>query len=242
MDKDKEIIRHLTELRKRLIVVILWFLAAMAAGLYMSRSILLYIKHSPPAADVEWNVFSLTDGMFIYMKCAFLFAVLCTLPVAFYHVWSFVKPGLTEEEARGTAVYIPISFVLFVAGLAFSYYIVFPMMVDFMKNVNVSIGATERYGIDRYFSFLFNVIFPMGIAFEMPVAVIFLTRLGLLTPARLKMTRKYAYLGLAVVGACISPPDFVSHLSVTVPLILLFELSVIVAGWYYRRMQAAAAL
>ncbi|MFD0868011.1 Sec-independent protein translocase protein TatCy [Chlamydia abortus] len=236
MDIKENLVVHLTELRKRLIVVATVLLGAMCAGLYLSPAILRYVQARPGASGIEWNVFSLTDGLFVYMKCAFLFAILFTLPVLLYQIWAFVRPGLTDAEARGTLAFVPASFLLFLTGTVFGYYVVFPMMVGFMKTMNASIGAMETYGIDRYFSFLFNVVFPMGVSFEMPVVVLFLTRLGLLTPERLKGTRKYAYVGLAIVGALISPPDFISHLSVTIPLIALFEISAALAGHYYRRL------
>jgi sec-independent protein translocase protein TatC len=232
-----EIIGHLGELRKRLIYVIIWFFLTLCFGFYISPKVLMFIKSQPTAVNIVWNVFSLTDGMFIYMKCAFMCAVLLTLPLAFYHIWAFVKPGLTEKEAKGTLAFVPASFLLFLAGISFSYFVVFPAMVSFMAKVNKNVGAVETYGIDRYFSFMFNVIFPMGIAFEMPIIVIFLTKLGVLNPQRLKKSRKYAYMGLVIVGSSISPPDFVSHLSVTIPLILLFELSILFSGWYVRKRE-----
>lgn len=235
MNVQDDVIVHLTELRKRLLIVIGAFIIALCLGLYAAPDILRYLKARPLPAPVIWNVFSFTDGLFVYMRCAFLFALLFTLPVILYQTWAFVRPGLTEEEAKGTLVFVPVSFLLFVVGVSFSYFVVFPMMIRFLTTMNQSIGAVETYGIDKYFSFLFNLMLPLGLAFEMPVAALFLTKLGLLTPARLRMTRKYAYVGLAVIGTCISPPDFVSHLSVTVPLIALFEISVLAAGWYARR-------
>lgn len=238
-ETQKELIGHLSELRKRLIIVSSCFLISMCGGLYASPHILRYIKSGPTASSVEWNVFSFTDGLFIYLRCAFLFAILFTLPVLLYQLWAFVRPGLTASEAKGTLSYVPISFLLFLTGTAFSYYLVFPMMMQFMIEMNQNVGAVETYGIDRYFSFMFSIVFPLGVAFEMPLVMLFLTRLGLLTPERLTATRKYAYVGLAIVGACISPPDFVSHLSVTVPLIMLFEISAFLSRRFARRMSAA---
>lgn len=228
---------HFAEVRKRLIIVAIWFIITLSAGLYVSPGILLYLKSQPLAEPIVWNVFSFTDGLLIYMKCALLFALLFTIPMLLYHLWAFVRPGLTEEEARSALPYIPAAFGLFLFGLAFSYYVVFPMMLRFMKKMNHTIGAIETYGIDRYFSFLFDLVIPLAVAFELPVIVLFLTRIGLLTPGRLRMIRKYAYVGLAILGSCISPPDFVSHLSVTIPLILLFEMSLYVSGKQWRRMQ-----
>lgn len=238
MEHLEQWISHLAELRKRLIIISIWFFAALCVGFYASPRILTQIKEMPAASHVEWNVFSFTDGLFLYMRCAFVFAVLFTLPVLLYHIWAFVRPGLTESEAKGTLAYVPASFALFLLGVSFGYFGVFPMMIGFMEQMNQSVGAVETYGIDNYFSFLFNVVFPLGVAFEMPIVVMFLTKLKLLTPDRLKKTRKYAYVFLAVVGACITPPDFVSHLSVTVPLILLFETSLVLSGRYYRKLAA----
>jgi sec-independent protein translocase protein TatC len=236
MDKDIEWIDHLTELRKRLILVLSYFFVALCAGLYVSPQVLQFIKSQPSATAIVWNVFSFTDGLFVYLRCALVVAILFTLPMLLYHIWAFVRPGLTEQEAKGTYIYIPVSFLLFLGGITFSYLVIFPMMLRFMTRMNQSVGAVETYGINHYFSFLFNVVVPLGITFEMPLVVLFLTRLGVLTPKRIKYIRKYAYVGLAILGSCISPPDFVSHLSVTIPLILLFELSVLVSVRYSKRL------
>ncbi|MCR8635807.1 twin-arginine translocase subunit TatC [Paenibacillus radicis (ex Xue et al. 2023)] len=239
--EQEDWIFHLTEVRKRLLLVFGWFVATLCIGLYVSPSILRFIKSQPGAAGIEWNVFSFTDGLLIYMKCALLFALLFTLPILLYQLWAFVRPGLTDKEAKGALSYVPASFMLFLIGLAFSYLVVFPMMLRFMKNMNSTIGAVETYGIDKYFSFLFDVVLPMSAAFELPVVMLFLTRIGLLTPERLKTGRKYAYVGLAILGSCISPPDMLSHLSVTIPLFMLFEISVFVSGRQWRMTQESPA-
>ncbi|WP_068775602.1 twin-arginine translocase subunit TatC [Paenibacillus sp. FJAT-26967] len=240
MDQQAEWIGHLTELRKRLILVVCFFTLAMIAGLYISPAILRTVKSLPAASNFDWNVFGLPDGLAIYMKCALLCAFLFTLPLLLYQVWAFVRPGLTDTEAKGTLLYVPASFVLFLSGTSFGYTVVLPMMIKFMQQINNNIGAAETYGIDRYFALLFNVVFPLGIAFELPLVVLFLTRLGLLTPENLKKTRKYAYIGLAVVGASITPPDFISHISVTIPLIVLFEFSIVLATRYSRKISLSA--
>jgi sec-independent protein translocase protein TatC len=239
MDQEDWIL-HLSEIRKRLLLVTVWFITTMCAGLYVSPAILRFMKSQPSAEHIEWNVFSFTDGLMIYMKCALLFALLFTLPLLLYQLWAFVRPGLTEQEAKGTLPYIPAAFGLFLAGLSFSYLVVFPMMIGFMKKMNQSIGAVETYGIDRYFSFLFDIVMPMAIAFELPVVMLFLTRIGLLNPQRIKATRKYAYVGLAITGSCISPPDMISHLSVTIPLILLFEISVYISSRQWGTVRQSA--
>ncbi|MFC4601275.1 twin-arginine translocase subunit TatC [Cohnella hongkongensis] len=234
---DSDWIVHLTELRKRLIYVASWFVASLALGLYAAPRLLGYVKDHTGSFAVEWSVFSLSDGLVVYMKCALLVGVVLTLPMLLYHLWAFARPGMTDAEAKSALVYVPVSFALFVLGVAFGYAVAVPMMIRFMMKLNQSIEAAEVYGIHHYVSFLVSFLLPMGIAFEMPLAMLFLTRIGLLTPANIKPVRKYAYVGLAVLGSLISPPDFVSHLSVTIPLIALFEISALAAARYYRRRE-----
>lgn len=237
---DPQLVAHLSELRKRLLFVGLWFIGALAIGLYAAPRMLVYVKRHSGIVRIEWSVFSLSDGLMVYMKCATLIGIVLTLPYALYHLWAFARPGLTKTEAKATLLYVPASFALFVLGIAFGYGVGLPMMIRFMMRLNQSIGAQEIYGIRHYVAFVLSFLVPMGIAFEMPLVLLFLTRIGLLTPDAVKQSRKYAYVGLAVVGACISPPDFASHLSVTVPLLLLFEIGAFCSTRYYRRREKLA--
>lgn len=238
MDMQRDVINHLAELRKRLIVVAVWFLCAFGAGVYVSPQVLAFVKNHLGGIRVEWSVFSLSDGLVVYMKCALLFGTALTLPCLLYQLWAFARPGLTRREARTTLLFVPASLLLFASGVTFGYTVALPMMISFMIKLNHAIGANEVYGLQHYVSFLVGFLYPMGLAFEMPLAALFLTFIGVLTPGRIKQVRKFAYVGLAVLGSCISPPDFISHLSVTVPLILLFEISVLVS-WRYSARRAA---
>ena len=238
---DRELIAHLSELRKRLLYVSVWFVAALGAGFGGAPRLLAYVRDHLGGLRVQWSVFSLSDGLMVYMKCAFAIGMALTLPFLLLQLWLFAKPGLTAAEAKSALLYVPLSLFQFALGVGFGYVVALPMMIRFMVRLNQSIGAEEVYGIQHYVSFLTGFLLPMGLAFEMPLVMLFLTRIGLLEPGMMKQVRKYAYVGLAVVGSCISPPDFVSHLSVTVPLILLFEISAFVSGRYYRRKAALAA-
>jgi sec-independent protein translocase protein TatC len=235
MEQEYTLFEHLTELRKRLIIVVAAFMISLGIGFSFASKLLNLIKSQPTAVNVDWNVFGFTDGILIYFKCAIIIAILITLPIALHQTWLFVKPGLTEKEARGTFMYIPVSFFLFLAGISFSYLIVFPLMLGFMSNINQSIGATETYGMNQYFTFMFNLIIPVGIVFEMPVVVLFLTKLGIVTPTLLRKMRKVSYFILVVVGVLITPPDFVSDFLIVIPLLLLFEISILVSSWTFKR-------
>lgn len=223
---DMPLVEHLAELRKRIIIVLSFFLTSLIAGFFLSSSLLKWFKHQPAARGVDWNVFSFTDGIIIYFKCAFLVSLLVTLPILLLQIWLFVKPGLKEEEAKTTVFYIPLSFFLFLFGTLFSYFVVFPMTIHFMTSINRSIGAVETYGLAHYFTLMFNVVLPIAVVFELPVVVMFLTSIGLLHPNYLRKSRKAAYLILLVLGVSLTPPDFVSDISVSIPLLILFEASI----------------
>lgn len=235
MDQEYTLVEHLTELRKRIIIVAATFIVSLGIGFSVASKLLNLIKSQPTAVNVDWNVFGFTDGILIYFKCAIILALLITLPMALHQIWLFVKPGLSEEEAKGTYIYIPVSFLLFLMGVSFSYFVLFPLMLDFMSNINQSIGATETYGMNQYFTFMFNLIIPVGIIFEMPVVVLFLTKLGIVTPTLLRKMRRLSYFILVVVGVVISPPDFISDFLIVIPLLLLFEISILVSSWTYKR-------
>ncbi|TQR10323.1 twin-arginine translocase subunit TatC [Psychrobacillus soli] len=241
-EPELTLVEHLTELRKRLIIVATTFILSLALGFWMAPKTLTFIKQQPTAAHVEWNVFGYTDGLMIYVKCALILAILITLPIAMHQIWLFVKPGLLEKEAKGTIYFIPVSFLLFLAGISFSYFILFPLMLNFMSSINDSIGALETYGMQQYFTFMFNLIIPVGIVFELPVIILFLTKLGIITPDRLRKMRKLSYFILVVVGVSITPPDFISDFIIVVPLLLLFEISILVSSWSYKKQLAKQAL
>ncbi|MFC4411556.1 twin-arginine translocase subunit TatC [Chungangia koreensis] len=237
-EQDYTLVEHLTELRKRLITIVLTFVLSLGVGFWLAPKTLAFIKSQPTAQHVEWNVFGYTDGLLIYLKCALLLAILITLPIAMQQLWLFVRPGLTEKESKGASMFIPFAFFLFLAGISFSYFLIFPLMLNFMSNINESIGATETYGMSQYFTFMFNLIIPIGIVFELPVVILFLTRLGIVTPDRLRKMRKIAYFVLVVVGVTITPPDFVSDFLIIIPLLLLFEISIALSAWSLKRMKA----
>lgn len=229
------LVDHLTELRKRILAVLVVLVITLIGGLFAATYALDYIRSVPPANEIPWHAFSLWDGIRIYMQFAFVISLVVTIPFTMYHVWAFVKPGLKEHEQKAALRFIPFSLLLFAAGLAFSYGVVFKMAVYFTSRVNKSMGLTETYGISQYFSFMFNIVIPVALLFELPIVVMFLTQLRILNPARLKKMRRLAYLILVVLGTMITPPDFISDLLVAIPLILLYEFSVMLSARIYRK-------
>lgn len=238
-EKDMTIYDHLGELRRRILIVGAFFLVAMVAGLFISPSLITYLQNIPEAENFPMNVFRLTDSFKLYMNFSFFVGVVLVFPIFLYQLWSFVSPGLVEKERKATLSYIPIATILFFVGIAFAYFILFPNVIHFLSELSERLNVTEQYGVNEYFSFLFRITIPFGFLFQLPVVVMFLTRLGLVTPMLLSRIRKYSYFVLLVIAGFITPPDLISHLMVTVPLFLLYEVSIWISKFSYRKVLKA---
>ncbi|MET3700124.1 twin-arginine translocase subunit TatC [Bacillus oleivorans] len=237
--KDMTVYEHITELRKRLIYVVVFFLFAVVGGFFLSEPLIKFLQHADEAKHLTMNAFNLTDPVKIYLQVTFIIGAVITSPFALYQLWAFISPGLYEKERKVTLSYIPMSVFLFLLGVSFSYFILFPFVVQFMTNVANNLNIEQTIGINEYFQFLFQITLPFGILFQLPVVVMFLTRLGLVTPMLLRGIRKYAYFVLLVIAAFITPPELLSHMMVTVPLLILYEISIWISAISYRKVLKA---
>lgn len=234
-EKEMSVIEHLSELRGRLIWIVVSFIISMVCGFLAAEPVVEHIKKDPIAAQVSWHVFGLSDALRIYMQVAFIIALVLTLPVILYHAWRFVSPGLMEEERKAIATYIPFAFFLFLLGIAFGYYFLFPMIIKFMSGFSNILGAEETYGLTQYFQFLFNLILPVSLIFELPIIILFLTTIRVVNPPLLVKWRKYAIFLSVIIASMITPPDFISHISAAIPIIILYELSIWLSKIVYRK-------
>ncbi|WP_246469672.1 twin-arginine translocase subunit TatC [Cohnella nanjingensis] len=226
---------HLLEMRKRVIRIVVVLLVMLAAGLSLASSAISYLKNAPPANSLSWHALSPWDGIRVYMQFSLLFALVVTLPFSLYQLWQFAKPGLTETERRVTLKFIPLSAALMVAGTSFAYFVVFRMSLLFLRRLNSSMELEETYGIAQYFSFMFNIVIPCALMFELPIVIAFLTALRLLTPTLLRKWRRYGYMLLVVLSTLIAPPDLLSNLFILVPFLLLFEISILLSAAIHNR-------
>ncbi|WP_238996593.1 twin-arginine translocase subunit TatC [Paenibacillus pinistramenti] len=227
---------HLAELRRRLLAVFLVFGLVVVGGFFAAEPVYHYLTAEGSGGSyVQLNAFSFWDGVSIYMKIALTLAFGITLPFTLYQLWAFVKPGLKPEERRATLKYIPFAFLSFAGGTAFAYYVVFPLALHFTSSLNRELGLVETYGAADYFRFLTNIVVPVSLVFELPLVVLFLTHLRLVNPVKLRKMRKIAYFALVVASAAITPPDLLSAFLVLVPLLLLYELSILLSGRVYRK-------
>ncbi|PKR82677.1 twin-arginine translocase subunit TatC [Heyndrickxia camelliae] len=239
--KDMTIFEHISELRKRLFVIVVFFILACIISMFISQPIIRYLQNAEIAKDLTMNAFRLTDPFKVYWEVTVSLAIIMILPVILYQLWAFISPGLYEKERKITLSYIPVTILLFIGGLAFSYFILFPLIINFMLKLSNQMDIHAVIGINEYFQFLFQITLPFGFLFELPVVVLFLTRLGIITPMFLAKIRKYAFFVIVVVSAFITPPDVMSQITVGIPLVILYEISIWISKIGYRKVQAAEA-
>ena len=175
-----------------------------------------------------------TTPFFVPLKVALMTSFLIALPYILYQVWRFVAPGLYSHERRLVLPLIAASTVLFYCGMAFAYFAVFPIVFGFIT-ASAPQGVAVMTDIDKYLSFVLTMFVAFGVTFEVPVAVVILVRMGVVSTAKLREVRPYMVVVAFIVGAIFTPPDVVSQFMLAMPLWLLYESGIIVAGWIEKK-------
>ena len=226
---------HLFELRDRVIKSALAIIAVFVCLVYWAPDIFhLFAQPLLEAlpAGGKMIVTDVTGSFFVPMKVTMLVAFLIALPVVMYQLWAFIAPGLYMHERRLILPLVVSSYTLFIIGMAFAYFLVFPTVFKFMASYNAPLGAEMSTDIDNYLSFAMTTFLAFGITFEVPVVVVVLVRMGMVPLAKLREIRPYVIVGAFVISAVVTPPDVLSQLLLAVPMTLLYELGLLVARLY----------
>ena len=235
-------VSHLVELRDRLIraaIAIGIAFAALAfwpgpAGLYDLLAAPL-VAHLPKGATlIATNVIS---PVLVPLKITLMAALLLALPYVLYQVWAFVAPGLYSHEKKMVLPLVISSTILFLLGVAFCYFLVIPGMSKFIQAFAPS-AITAAPDIEQYFGFVLTLFLVFGIAFEVPVAVIVLARIGVVSIEQLQKMRGYFIVGSFIAAAVVTPPDVISQLALAVPMCVLYELGILAAKMFIKQGQA----
>ena len=241
-DKPMPLLDHLIELRTRL----LWSMGALMLCFffcyYFSKEIYSFLAQ--PLADIliqrggnrRLIYTALYEAFFTYLKVAFFGAAFLSFPVIATQVYMFVAPGLYRSEKRAFLPFLLATPVLFVGGAALAYYFVFPAAWRFFLSFETSDGAGGlpvqlEAKVSEYLGLVMRLIFAFGLAFQLPVLLTLLAKVGIISVAGLKKYRRYAYVGMFIIAAIITPPDVITQTGLAIPLILLYEISILTAGW-----------
>ena len=233
MNTSDTFISHLIELRDRLLHIVAGIVLTFICLFPFANDIYSVLAHPllqqlPQGGQMIAT--AVTTPFFVPMKVAMLSAFVISLPYTLYQVWAFIAPGLYQHEKRFAAPMVMLSTLLFLLGMAFAYFLVFPVVFGFIAGTAPE-GVAVMTDIGNYLDFVITLFLAFGIAFEVPVVVVVLVKLGFVQIATLKEVRSYVVVGAFVAGAILTPPDIISQFMLAIPLWLLYEAGILAAGF-----------
>ena len=240
--QEATLLSHLVELRSRLLKIAAAVVFVFVLLLPWSRKIFAIV--SEPLRDVlpgnTMIATAVASPLLTPFKLTFFVALFIAMPIVLYQVWAFVAPGLYKKEKRFAIPLLASSIVLFYLGIAFAYFVVFPLMFNFFTAVAPE-GVEVQTDISQFLDFITTIVFAFGIAFEVPIATVLITWTGLTTPEKLGKARPYVFLAAFVAGMFLTPPDIISQTLLAIPVYLLYELGILMSRLFSIREKDTGA-
>lgn len=238
-DIEQPFFTHLVELRDRLLRVVLAVLIVFLALFYFAND-LYHIVATPLLKELPTGASMISTKpagtFFTPMKLAMMLSLFAAMPVILYQLWAFIAPGLYAHERKLVFPLLVASTILFYLGMAFAYFVVFPLMFQFFVAVAPE-GVTVMTDISEYLDFILKILFAFGVAFEVPIVTILLVWTGVTTPDALAEKRPYIIVGAFVVGMLLTPPDVISQTLLALPMWALFEGGLFASRYFLRLKQ-----
>jgi len=230
--KPTTLFDHLLELRTRLLRAVLGIIVVFCSLAYFAQDIYQYLAQPLLATMPDGAQMIATDvasPFFAPFKLTIVLSIFIAMPYILYQIWSFVAPGLYRNEKKLVAPLMLGSTLLFYSGIAFAYFVVFPVVFAFFASVAPE-GVVIATDISSYLDFVLKLFFAFGAAFEIPIAIVLMCWTGITTPNSLRQKRPYVAVGAFVLGMLLTPPDIISQSMLAIPMLLLFEVGVIIAS------------
>lgn len=242
-DQEMPLISHLTELRTRLLRIVAAILLLFAGLFYFSQDIYALVA-APLRAYLPEGATMIATGVaspfLTPFKLTMMVALFLSMPIILHQIWGFIAPGLYKHEKRIAVPLLVSSILLFYAGMAFAYFVVFPIMFGFFASVTPE-GVEMMTDIGQYLDFVLTLFFAFGVAFEIPIATFLLIWVGIVDVETLRKSRPYVIVGCFVVGMLLTPPDVFSQTLLAVPMWMLFEVGLLCGSMVKRREDEEAA-
>lgn len=218
---------HLRELRNRLVVCLICLLIGFFVGLYFAGDIVDLLTDIGKSYGYAYVYISPQELLLEHFSVALVLAVCASLPMLLYQSWAFMRPGLKKKENVLYVLAMLFGLLCFVVGVYFAYRFMLPFMLEFLISIRIGTDIAATISVHNYISFLLTVFIVFGVVFELPVISVLLTQLGLVKVEWMRKARKVAIIIIFVVAAVITPPDVVSQIMVALPMILLYEFSIL---------------
>ena len=238
-EKKMPLLEHLVELRRRLLYSLAGFIVAFIASFYFAQDMFNFLaaplaEFFQDAAGRRFIYTDLTEPFFTNVKLAAFGALCISFPIVAGQIWAFVAPGLYKNERQAFLPFLIETPFMFIIGAAFFYYVLLPYAIQFFAGFEQAAGPNNlpvqmENKVGEYIGFVMTLIFAFGLCFELPVLLSLLARVGLVTSAGLKAKRRYAIVIVFLVAAVVTPPDVFSQVSLAVPILLLYEVSILLA-------------
>lgn len=225
------LMQHFAELRRRILWCALIFVFAFCLGWVISPYVELFLTRPllNVWADAALLYTGISDGLMIQFSLATLVALIITVPVLLWHVWAYVAPGLHKNEKQFLVPIFLLSPILFMIGAAFAFYILFPFVFKFFLELNESmyVPTVLMPAVTGYLAFSIGLLKVFGIAFQLPLVLVCLNRVGVLSKESVIKSRRYVIIAVFIVSAMLTPPDIVSQVLLALPMLFLFEISIL---------------
>ena len=253
-EKEMSFLDHLEELRWHIIRSLLAISAFVVVGIFTNQFIfdkIIFALSKPDfityrllcklsqATCIDKLGFTLqstsTTGQFtMYISSLFVFGLICSFPYIVWEIWRFIKPGLYDAEQKGTRGAVFFVSILFMAGITFGYFVLAPLSINFLANFQISPEIKNEFNIVSYVSTVVMLVLGCGVIFQLPVAIYFLSKIGVVTPKLLRQYRRHAIVVILLIAGIITPPDIMSQIVISLPVLLLYEFGIFISAWVWK--------
>lgn len=223
-------VAHLEELRWRLIYCVVT-VAVTFAALYVMSDYLYQVIRKPIGRELVF--LAPAEAFFVYLKISIYAALIVSVPMILYQAWEFIAPGLLPVERRSAGPFVIFGTIFFAIGAAFCYFMVLPYGLEFLIGYGGE-GLTPMISVGAYVSFVFKLMIAFGVIFELPIVILFLTRLGIMDPESIAAKRPYLVVGSFIIASLLTPPDIFTQIIMALPIIALFEMSLLAARFFVK--------
>lgn len=229
LEKEQTLVEHLSELRSRIIKSVGAILVGIIVAVVFSQQLFTFMMEQAKADGIQLVQLAFADAFLTQFKLAIMGGLVLALPFVLYQIIAFILPALRPSEQRLLFLGLPFATGMFAAGWAFGWFVVVPITKSFFMDIAGTSAIVSTITPSNYLGFILGICNPLGIAFELPLVVLILARLGLVTAGFLSRVRKYAFLAIMILAAVLSPPDVISMTIFLVPLYGLYEFSIVLA-------------